>query len=317
LCSFESGREESIRPIFDSLHDLRPDENMEATLDSGPAGAIARLRFVRRKESWVAESSGRFYKIVRKSNDPLQDLRDPECIGTALREYTDMRFLHGLSERACCPERIEHACIVYPLLSGPDMRTLLIDARAREQHRACLHAAIAMLARLHHPGGKSAAYPMKDYRRESFLPPDRESLARMERRERTLVITGFEARNFRFDKDRAAWFFFDPHHLWLGFPEEDFARFVISLLMIRGRLRSFRPWTDFDRFGLLATYESLAPARLDRKLLNYFLHEQLAKRRFHALRALRRTRVPVRILGRPYTDLYYRGLRRSLGSQEF
>ena len=51
--------------------------------------------------------------------------------------------------------------------------------------------------------------------------------------------------------------------------------------------------------------------------LNYFLREQLAKRRFHAMQATRHMRAPIRILGRQYTDLYYRGLRRSLGSQEF
>jgi len=298
---------------MDRSSTVHPDENAATRLP----GDIASLRFARRKESWVAEAFGRFYKIVRKGDDPLRDLCEPECIQTALREYTDMRFLHGISERACRPERIEQACIVYPLLSGPDMRTLLMDADAHRQHRASLGAAMALLARLHHPEGKSAAYPAKDYRRDSFLPPDRDALERMERRERTLVVTGFEARNFRFDQDRAAWFFFDPHHLWLGFPEEDFARFVISLLMIKGRLRSFRPWTDFDRFGLLSTYEDLAPAGLDRKLLNYFLREQLAKRRFHAMQATRHMRAPIRILGRQYTDLYYRGLRRSLGSQEF
>jgi hypothetical protein len=292
---------------------FRLDENAAASLP----GEIASLRFARRKESWVAESSGRFYKIVRKGDDPLQDLRDRECIETALREYTDMRFLHGISDRACLPERIEQACIVYPLLSGPDMRTLLMDAAARDRHGACLRDAMALLARLHHPDSKSAACPAKDYRRDSFLPPDRDALERMERRERTLVVTGFEARNFRFDQDRAAWFFFDPHHLWLGFPEEDFARFVISLLMIKGRLRGLGPWTDFDRFGLLSSYEDLAPARLDRKLLNYFLREQLAKRRFHAMQATRHMRAPIRLLGRRYTDLYYRRLQQALGSQEF
>ena len=284
---------------------------------TNPPGEISSLRFARRKESWVAVSSGRFYKIVRKGDDPLRDLCDPQCIETARREYTDMRFLHGLSERACLPERIEQACIVYPSLSGPDMRTLLMDTAAHDRHGACLRDAVALLARLHHPDGKSAACPAKDYRRDSFLPPDGDSLERMERRERTLVVTGFEARNFRFDQDRAAWFFFDPHHLWLGFPEEDFARFLISLLMIKGRLRGFRPWMDFDRFGLLSVYEDLAPARLDRKLLNYFLREQLAKRRFHAMQATRHMHAAVRVLVRRYTDLYYRGLQRSLGSREF
>lgn len=289
---------------------------MKATPPIDPS-VIGTLRFAGRKESWVAESLGRFYKIVRKSDDPLRDLNDPACIETATREYADMRFLHELSDRVCCPERIEQACVVYPLLTGPDMRTLLMSRTADELQETCLLDAISLLARLHVGSDRLMAYPIKDYQRDSFLPPGPELLERMEGRKRTLVVTGFEARNFRFDKDKVAWFFFDPHHLWLGYPEEDFARFVISLLMIRGRRGGLRPWTGFDRFGLLSVYEDSAAAKLDRKLLNYFLHEQLAKRRFYAMKGMQRLRAPARILGRHYTNWYYRRLRRSLESQKF
>lgn len=290
---------------------------MTAALANAASGEFTGLKFTRRRESWIAQSSAHFYKIIRKSNDPMQDLRDPECVATALREFTDMRFLHALSDRACRPDRVEQACVIYPLLSGPDMRTLLMNQAAREQHETCLRDAMMLLARLHGTGGESSQYPIKDYHRDSFLAPDQEVLERMSGRRRTLVATGFEARNFRFDQSRGAWIFFDPHHLWLGFPEEDFARFMISLLMIKGRRGGLRPWTDFDRFRLLSSYESLAPAKLDRKLLNHFLYEQLAKRKFYATRALLHMRTPTRTFVRHYTNLYYRQLLRSLEAQQF
>lgn len=276
---------------------------------------IDALRFARRKESWVASSSGHFYKIFRKSNAPLRDLDDPACIDTARREFSDMLFLRTLADGVCRPERIDRACVVYPFLSGPDMRTVLTGHASPGQREACLTSAMHLLARLHR--GDGAGYPIKDYRRDSFLTPTPAALDRIERRRRTLVVTGFEARNFRFDQNSDAWFFFDPHHVWLGLPEEDFARFLVSLLMIRGRRSGPRPWTGFDRFRLLAAYEALAPARLDRMLLNYFLHEELAMRRFHAIKLARRVPATWRPFVLAYTRFYYRHFRRALVLQQF
>lgn len=283
---------------------------------AGSLDPIPGLRFTRRKESWVAASSGRFYKITRKSDDPLRDLVDPACIGTSLREYTDVCFLHGLDEAVCRPEGIDRACIVYPFLSGPDLRTwLMISHVPPEQHEAPLHSAMALLAHLHR--GEAAGYPVKDYRRDGFLAPPPAVLERMAVRPRTLIVTGFEARNFRFDRSRDAWCFFDPHHVWIGHPEEDFARFMISLLMIRGRRSGARYWTAFDRFQLRAAYETLAPFKLDNELLNYFLFEELAMRRFHALKLARRAPLAARPFMLAYTRFYYSRLQRALAFQRF
>lgn len=280
--------------------------------------AIESLAFTRRRESWVAQSGGHFYKIIRASDDALRDFADPACIASARREYHDMQFLHGIDPAAvCCPERIERACIVYPVLSGPDMHALLAGypGPGRERCSECLQAALELLARLHRRSADGL--PTKDYRHESFLAPGQAVLERMDHRERSLVVTGFEVRNFRFDKGRGRWFFFDPHHLWCGFPEEDFARFLVSLLMVRGKRGGPRAWTGFDRFALLAMYEALAPAKLDRVLLNFFLREQLAKRRFYAMRVARRVRPPASALAVAYTWLYYRRLRRALEARRF
>ncbi|MGH8117423.1 MAG: hypothetical protein ACREPJ_08985 [Rhodanobacteraceae bacterium] len=276
---------------------------------------IETLRFARRKESWVAATAGHFYKIVRKGDDPLQDLDDPECTRTATREYNDLRFLGTLADRVCRPERIDRACVVYPLLSGPDMRMLLLDRGMRARHRACLHSAMRLLAAFHH--GDAAAYPAKDYRRDGFLAPAPHVLDRMQGRPRTLVVTGFEARNFRFDEHRNAWYFFDPHHVWRGYPEEDLARFIVSLLMLPGRRSGPRAWTRFDRCRLLAEYEAAAPAKLDRQLLNWFLAEELAKRRYYALQSAQRMPAAGRPFGVAYTALYYHGLRRAIAAQRF
>lgn len=277
--------------------------------------AIDTLRFTRRRESWVAESRGCFYKIVRHGNDPLRDLDDPACIETARREYTDMQFLHALDGAACRPERIERACIVYPRLGGPDMRALLLGRGPAAPRVACLEAAMRSLARLHH--ADADRYPVKDYRRDGFLAPGAAVLARMQGRARTLVVTGFEARNFRFDESRNAWCFFDPHHLWRGLPEEDLARLVVSLLMLPGRRRGPRVWTHFDRFALLDAYAANAPAKPDRPLLDWFLAEELAKRRFHAMKLARRLPAAARMPGVAYTALYYARLRRALASLRF
>jgi hypothetical protein len=304
---------EPLRPL--PLYRSAIDGRTEMTACPDSLDQIDTLKFARRKESWVASSSAHFYKAIRKSNDPLRDLDDPACIDIAMREYTDVCFLHGLDDGVCCPERIDRACIVYPFLSGPDMRTLLISHASHEQREACLLCAMRLLARLHR--GDAAGYPVKDYRRDSFLAPSPAVLDWMEGRRQTLVVAGFEARNFRFDQNSNAWFFFDPHYIWLGFPEEDFARFLVSLLMIRGRRSGPRPWTGFDRFRLLADYETLAPAKLDRALLNYFLHEELAMRRFHAVKLARRMPPAVRPFVMTYTRFYYHQLRRALAFQLF
>lgn len=276
---------------------------------------IRTLRFTRRKESWIAAGCGCFYKISRRSGDPLHDLDDPACIATTLREYTDVCFLHGLDQAVCRPERIDRACIVYPFLSGPDMRTLLISHAPPGQRDAALCSAMRLLVHLHR--GDAAGYPVKDYRRDGFLAPSSAVLDRMAARARTLVVTGFEARNFRFDRSRDGWFFFDPHHLWSGYPEEDFARFMISLLMIRGRRSGPRAWTAFDRFRLREAYEALAPALLDDMLLNYFLGEELAMRRFHATKLARRMPAATRPFVMAYTRFYYHQLQRTLATQQF
>ena len=287
----------------------------------GAAGWLDELAFTARKESWVASSADWFYKIFRRSNDPARDWLDPLCIDKASREHADTLFLGHLSDRVCMPVRLDHACVVYPRLSGPDMRPMLQQMRgaAGARHRTeALCEAMVVLAQLHGANQEASDYPVKDYLHNGSLVPDAEVTRRIGERERTLFIGGFEVRNFRFDRRRDGWFFFDPQHVFRGMPEDDLARFVISLLMINwGQDGSVRLWQDFDVSDLLATYESAGARSLDRTLLNYFLRETIATRRRFAKKALCNMSSAKRVLGWPYMAAYFMQLDHWAAHHEF
>lgn len=287
---------------------------------AGDPGWIAALGFAQRKESWVATSGSRFYKIFRGSDDPARDWLDRACGENARREFDDMRLLHRLGERACAPLRLDHACIVYPRLSGPDLRALLLERESAAAGRtAALREAMSLLALLHAATTNAIShYPLKNYLTDGFLNPDIDVLRRIGEHDRTLCIEGFEVRNFRYDQRRDAWIFFDPQIVSRGVPENDFARFIVSLLMVNwGKGGSPRIWKEFDIGDLISTYERAASRTIDPVLLNYFLHETIAMRRHFAERALRALPRVSRIFGRPYLAAYFRQLERWAKHHEF
>lgn len=288
---------------------------------TGSAGWLAELAFTPRKESWVASSADRFYKIFRRSDDPLRDWLDPTCMEKAAREYADALLLRELSEHVCTPLRLDHACVVYPRLSGPDLRPMLQQKHGAfgARHRAqALRKAMVVLAQLHRARSNPAGYPAKDYLHDGYLVPDAEVARRIGERERTLFIGGFEVRNFRYDEEREDWLFFDPQHVYLGMPEDDVARFVISLLMINwGQGGGVTLWQGFDVEDLLAAYEDAAGFLLDGTLLTYFLRETIAMRRHFAQKALRNMAGARRVIGRPYLAGYFMQLNHWAANHEF
>jgi hypothetical protein len=291
--------------------DARPPED---------AGWIDALGFVPRKGSWVACSGDRFYKLFRRSNDPVDDWLDPTCIENARREHDDMLLLHRFVEHACVPLQRDHGCVVYARLSGPDLREMLRRRDTGKAERAgALRDALSLLARLHDIDADAISrYPLKDYGVGGHLRPDAEVLRRIRERPRTLCIEGFEVRNFRFDQRLGAWCFFDPQIMSRGTPENDLARFVVSLLMVNwGKGGSTRIWRDFQVDELVSAYERGAARSVDPMLLNYFVHETIAMRRHFAERALRTLRGARRILGRPYLSAYFLQLERWAARHEF
>lgn len=273
---------------------------------SPDAGWIAALAFARRKESWVATSADGFYKIFRRSDDPARDWLDPACMEKARREYADMQLLSRCDEHACRPLRLDHGCVVYPLLSGPDLRERLLRHGSAADRAAALRDAVSLLARLHAASEAVSRYPLKDYLVDVFLNPDADVLRRIEERRRTLCIEGFEVRNFRYDQRRGAWIFFDPQVVSRGVAENDLARFIVSLLMVTwGKGGSPKIWTHFDMDDLVSTYARAASRSIDPVLLDYFLHETIAMRRHFAEKALGALRGVSQWLGRPYLSAYF------------
>lgn len=277
------------------------------------------LAFTPRKESWVAASAGWFYKIFRASDEPVRDWLDAACSARARREYADMLFLHGLSHQVCRPVRLDHACIVYPYLSGPDLREVLHRNEGTAAERASgLHAAMALLAGLHAATAGMGGYPVKDYCRDTYVRPDSGVAARLAARERTLCIGGFEVRNLRFARARRDWLFFDPQHVFMGVVEEDLARFIISLLMVNWGVKgSLRIWDGFAAQGVVASYEAASGRSVDAALLDYFLYETVAMRRHFAAKAVRAMRGPKRVLGQAYLTTYFRQLDNWVRKHEF
>lgn len=277
---------------------------------------IATLGFTPRRESWVARSRGRFYKLARASDDPVGDWRDPACAATAAREYEDLRFLHRIAPDVVAPLERDQGCVVYPELSGPDLRDVLLTRRASAT--AGLHAAMRLLARVHAAPADLARYPEKPYAAARYLPPVRDVLERLAARPRTLCMEGFEVRNFRYDGARRAWRFFDPQVVSRGVAENDVARFLVSVLMVTwGADGSWRIFTAFDPAALVASYERAAGSALDRTLLAYFTHESIAMRRHFARRALARLHGVRRSVGRPYLAAYFHQLERWAHTHEF
>lgn len=283
-------------------------------------GWIRALAFAPRKQSWVACSGNRFYKLFRRSDDPARDWLDRACIDDARREHDDMQLLHRFGEHACAPLRRDRGCVVYPRLSGPDLREMLLrrdhDAAGRA---AALRDALCLLAQLHSATADAISqYPLKDYPADSHLRPDAEVLRRIRERPRTLCIEGFEVRNFRFDQPRHAWLFFDPQVVSRGVPENDIARFIVSLLMVNwGKGGSPRIWRDFHVGDLISVYERAASRSIDPVLLNYFLHETIAMRRHFAERALHALHGISRIVGWPYLSAYFLQIERWVVRNEF
>jgi hypothetical protein len=223
-----------------------------------------------------------------------------------------MHLLHQLDGRVCKPLRLHHGCIVFPKLSGPDLRDhLLRHGPGGGDRAAALRDAVSLLARLHAATDAVSHYPLKDYLVDVFLNPDAGLLRRIEARRRTLCIEGFEVRNFRYDAQRRAWMFSDPQMVSRGVPENDLARFVISLLMVSwGKGGSPRIWTHFDIGDLVSTYAHAASRTIDPVLLDYFLHETIAMRRYFAEKSLRALHGVPRWIGRPYLSAYFLQLQR-------
>lgn len=263
--------------------------------------------FTARFFSWVCVREKYFLKIPRVSGgQPETDFIDGA--GEAEREY---RLTQGLAERfdgmVDAPLRLVDGCIVKRRLTGPDLWVLAKEKWATPPvHKGLSHAALfaAELHRLDPTAMPGLA--VHDYANDPYLPAPEELQDRLQQRRRTIVLRGFEVRNFRQDRPGGQWKFFDPHEAVLGMPEDDFARYILSLLMINwGRHGNCRIWTRFDYRQILRVYETTRGASLDQELLVYMFRRNIAERRHRARRATCALSPFMWRLARAYEKLYF------------
>jgi hypothetical protein len=276
-------------------------ESIDALLRAGA--------FARRPASWVAASGEWFYKIPRRSANCSVDIDDARAVADARVEFEQAALLAEHDAAVNPPIVRERACLVYPRIEGDDLMDRLRRGASGREAQALCEEAIALCGRLHRiePGSlKRVAH--HDYRADPFVPAPEAVLRRIRRRGLRLVVRGFEARNFRMDAGRGCLVFFDPHELVQGAPEEDFTRFVLSLLMI-GWGRRGRPtaWTQFDLDSLSAAYERASGEPLDPALARYGFDLNLRMRRTHAHRAIAAMRAgPMRLAATAYAWSHFR-----------
>jgi len=268
-------------------------------------------KFTRRPLSWITEDENCFYKIPRGSESVESDMVDPECISEAGKEYELSNFLGCVDESINKPMRVEQACIISPMMSGPDMIDFIRKLKDGAAIQDCIETSIRLLGRLHLASVDISGFPIHDYGRDSFLAATAELAESISAKRRTVVIDGFEVRNFRYDKIRNKWLFFDPHNIRQGIPEEDISRFIVSLLMLNwGRAFKFRIWTGFCARSLLKVYKNESSVKIDGQLLKYSFELILNMRRYYALKSVRDMSYFKRIVARMYLEIYFRQMHR-------
>jgi hypothetical protein len=270
-------------------------------------------QFTSRRWSWVCVRERYFLKIPRVCGRLETDLS--AGIAEAEREYRLTqhlsRRLEGMVDR---PLRLSDACMVNRRLSGPDLWRMAEREGGTPEVQAGISQGLVLAAKLHRLDPKEVpGLPVHDYANDPHLPAPDAVNDRLCQRPRVIVLGGLEVRNFKLASTDGQWRFFDPHDAVLGAPEDDFARYVLSLLMITwGRHARCRVWTRFDYPQLVQAYEAARGAPLDQGLLPYMFQLNVARRRSGARRSTRRLPWFMRMAARSYEELFFRQVQKWL-----
>lgn len=262
--------------------------------------------FAKRPESWVAVKDELFFKVPRLREELGDDLNGAANISMAEAELRASKYLAAMDSNVLEPLGVSRACLIYRAISGPDLRDALLGDNF-ELGQCGLLQAMGMLGRLHSSFRRSAV-EMAEYGVTSpfFVTPTERCRRLMQVRAKSIVIDGFEVRNFRFDSRRRAWIFFDPHRIRIGPAECDVARFIVSLLMLRwGRSVRCWTWTRFNVKELLRTYEEESGCELDSDLIQFFLAENVAMREHYALLTIKDMSTVVKPLAMAYRNVFF------------
>lgn len=249
---------------------------------------IDKKEFSARPLSWIYCTQEYVFKITRYSDSIEDDIFNPKSIKYSKKEYEQLLLLNQLDASVIKPLDLIDACMVMPYIKGHDLINESAKIRVQDNlvdFLAYIEEGIALCGRLHrYESVIFADIPEYNYQKHEFLPASEPHLIQaIKNHRKTISIQGFEIRNFRYDQLSGKLVFFDPHHVYLGLPEEDFTRYILSLLMINwGRNINFLIWQKFDYAKLVKVYETTRGAKLDKLMLDYTFSLNLAMRKAHA-----------------------------------
>jgi hypothetical protein len=275
------------------------------------AELIRRNAFSMRQLSWTAREGRLFFKIPRRSVDLRADARSESCRQEIRTEFELLRVLANLSDHVIRPVGFveEYSCLVLPDLDAENLRNLLRSARDSESRETLLRRAVGVIAAIHRQGVPSGVdLPALDYQANQWLPAPSHLAAAVER---VVVVDGYELRNLLVDRSSGAMYLVDPHHVSTGFPEQDVARFIVSLLMLNwGRHLNCSVWTGFEWTDLIREYRNQSGRSLDPERLAYCFAMIVAMRFYHSNRSLTRMNPVLRSIGRAYQKAFFFQVRR-------
>jgi hypothetical protein len=274
-------------------------------------GLIAAGSFQRRPLSWVCALDDYWIKIPRKSANLARDARDPDVFARAAKQYGETGRLRALDERILAPIELDekHACLIYRRLHGKDLHATVLAAESAGQITPALKEAIGLCARLHRipeEDDRLNGLVRQDYLSDPEYPAGGSLAEEITAHAHTVVVGGMLIRNYMWDREGGSLYFFDPHGVFIGIPEEDAARFILSLVMATWGRRSirWRVWELFDPDELLDHYETVSGRKLSPSLLRYGMDLHVARRWRYAKKSISSMqpllRAPATAWGRQY-----------------
>lgn len=296
------------------------------------AALIQSNAFSMRALSWIARKDGLFFKIPRQSSDLLADSRSAGCLAEIRKEFELLALLADLSDRVIRPIACvdEYSCLVLPNLNTDDLRHVILsppsspgralgglEPRTPVDRAELLRGAVGLIATIHRNGVPlPAALGRIDYGCNRWLPAPFH-IASSE--ERVVVVDGYEIRNLILERPSGDIYLVDPHHVGLGFPEEDVTRLIVSLLMLNwGRHFNCTVWTEFDPADLIHEYEKESGRRLDHERLAYCFQMIVGMRFYHSSRSLKALQNPLmRLFGKAYQRGFFLQIQRWSKKHDF
>lgn len=280
-------------------------------------GLITAGRFQRRPLSWVCLLDDYWIKIPRKSASIASDAQDLDVYARSVKQFEEAGRLNALDPQILAPVELDdaHACLIYRRMDGGDLHTAILAARNPEQIAPAIREALGLCARLHQiplTDERLSGLTRYNYLTDQDCPAMGAVASAIEIQPHTVVVGGMLIRNYMWDREGGSLYFFDPHGVFIGIPEENIARFILSLVMATwGRQSlSWRIWELFDPAELLDYYEKISGRKLSLSLLRYSMDLHVARRWRYAKKSISNMPVLLKVPAEIWGRLYFKQIQR-------